>query len=191
MPIPQNIPYVQAIGRISGFLAANDQNNFVKNQGGLLYPLLSRHIDIVGKSIAWRYAIDPTDQDLVDALTYYIALLGKYGQASQSILGQSGGIVITPPTGSQIGIIGVQVGFTIGDINSPMSEGDTTIVLAYANPIINTDTVFRDNTVMQKNLSDRASYTISYTTTSVTIIFNVPVMAGEVYDIQFLRYITN
>ncbi len=190
MPIPQNIPYTQAIGRISGFLAADDQNNFAKNQGGTLIPDLSRLIDIVGKSIAWRYAIDPADQSLVDALTYYIALVGKYSQSADTILGQAGGIIIAP-TGGQVGIVGVQVTFLIGDINSPMAAGDTVLVLTYDNPIINTETVYRDNTVVQKGLTDRFSYNASYTTTSITITFTDPVQPGEEYAINFLRYITS
>jgi hypothetical protein len=188
MPIPINIPYVISIAKIAGFLAGNEQTNFAKNPGGTIMPYLSRHIYIVRKSVEWQYNIDPEADGLQYTTAYLQELIGRYLLIAQGTLGQSGGIVIIPPSGAQFGIVGVQTSFTIGDINSPMSVNDTTIVFSYNNPIFNTDTVFRDNTVMQKNLSDRASYTSTYTSTNLTIVFNVPVMFGETYEINFLRY---
>jgi len=190
MPIPINISYVISIAKIAGFLAANDQNNYARNPGGTIMPYLSRLIYIVRKAVEWQYGIDPTATTLQYTTAYLQELIGRYFQIALSLLSQGGGIVIIPPSGSQFGIVGVQVSFTIGDVNSPMNVGDTTLVLTYNNPILNTDSVYRDNTVIQKNLSDRASYTITYTTTSVTIVFNVPVQLGEAYEINFLRYTT-
>jgi len=191
MALPLNIPNYLEVAKISSFLAANDQNNVAKNQGGTIYPNLSRLIYIVRTAIEWQYGIDTEDLTLIDTGNYLKALIGKYASQAARILGGGGGIFINPPSGSLFGIIGNPIEFTIGNANSPMAVGDTTLVVARNNPIIGTDSVYRDNTVVQRDLSDRASYTVSYTTISVTFVFNVPVVFGEAYQLNFLRYTIN
>jgi len=188
MALPLNIPNYLELAKISQFLAANDQNNFAKNQGGTIYPSLARLIYIVRTSIEWKYQIDNTDTSLIDTGNYLKALIGKYSYFAANIIGGAGGTFINPPSGSQIGIIGVDYSFEIGDVDSPIDAGDTVLVLTYNNPILNTVLVFRDETEMPPNDINVASYSVTYTTTTVTITFTVAVENTQRYRIMFLRY---
>ena len=188
MPIPINIPTIIAYAKIAAFLAADEEANYAKNQGGTIMPSVSRLIYIVRKSVEWQYGIDPTETTLVNTTLYLQALIGRYVQIAQAILGQGGGIFISPSSGSQFGISWETVQFTIGDPSSPMDDGDTVLVLSYNNPIINSEIISVDSAELIKGVSDRASYSIVYTETSITITFTEPVVTSQIYVIRFTRY---
>lgn len=184
LPIPI-LNYLE-LGKISGSLAANDQNNFLKNQGGTIYPDLSRLLYIVRTSVEWANDIDDEDVTLIDTGLYLKALVGKYSTEAQRIMGGAGGIFINPPSGSQIGIVGVDVSYTVP--HAMIANGATVVVLTYDNPVLNTLVITLDQVEMPPNNVNVASYSATYSATSITVTFTIPAVTGQLYRVMFLRY---
>ena len=74
--------------------------------------------------------------------------------------------------------------FRIGDVDSPMIAGDDTLVIVIADAITDSEDVSLDGTLLYVDLNDRISYKITYTSTTVTILFNQGVADGQVYRIK-------
>jgi len=185
MALPFSMPNYIELGKISQFLAANDQNNFAKNQGGTIYPDLARLIYITRTSIEWQYDIDPTAASLYDTGVYLKALIGGYATQAANIIGGAGGIFINPPIDSRVGIVGVDVSYTVPTY---IAEGDTVVELSYDNPILNTLVITLDQVEMPPNNINVASYSAVYTTTKITVTFTIPAVTGQLYRFMFLRY---
>lgn len=185
MALPFSLPNYIELGKISQFLAANDQNNVAKNQGGTIYPDLSRLIYITRTSIEWQYSINPTAASLYDTGVYLKALIGGYATEAANIIGGAGGIFINPPSGSQVGIVGVDVSYTVPNV---IAQGNTVITLSYDNPVFNTLVITLDQVEMPPNNVNVASYSATYSSTGITVTFTIPAITGQLYRFMFLRY---
>jgi hypothetical protein len=191
MPIPIDIENFIEIARISGFLQGDDENNFIKNQGGVFLPKNSRALYIVRKSVEWLYDVDETDERLTDSGVYMKALCGAYALKAQGIIGSAGGIFVNPVTGQNAVIQPLFIQFTIGAIGELMSAGDTVLTLNYTGVIENSESVVIDNADIPRGTDlDRIRYTIAFNTTNFVITFNQAAIDGQLYVIRALRYIT-
>lgn len=88
---------------------------------------------------------------------------------------------------SNINIISLQ--FIVGDPDSLMNAGDTVLVLTYSQLVTSGLDIFKDSVLLPMGLNDRASYTAVFTSTNVTITFNVPVSNGELYMIKLVQFV--
>lgn len=89
--------------------------------------------------------------------------------------GSSGGGVV-----SSIPLI-----FKVGESGSPMSAGDTGLVITVNNAIEDSEFIFLDGNKLTSGQDDRISYTAIYTSTTITINFNQAVSNGQLYDIKY------
>lgn len=81
-------------------------------------------------------------------------------------------------------------GFVIGQGGSPMNPGDTTLTLNFSSlgitGIINDSiNISLDGSVLPRNDNTQISYTISYNSTSVIIIFNQGVQNNQQYIVSY------
>lgn len=79
--------------------------------------------------------------------------------------------------------------FIIGQGGSPMTAGQTVLVLTYPLIINNSVLISKDGTVLPVGLNDRISYTVVYTSTNLTITFNTAVATGELYIISLWQFV--
>lgn len=79
--------------------------------------------------------------------------------------------------------------FIIGDVGSPMTAGQTILVLTYPLIVNNSVLVSKDGTILPIGLNDRISYTAVYTSTNVTLTFNAPVANGELYIVSLWQFV--
>lgn len=187
MPIPISISDYIVYGRIGAFLAANDENNFVKNPGGTISPSLSREIYIVTQALEWKYNYDPTSETLTQIANYLYALVGNYVQSAKMISGYVGGSTfIIPPSGVITNLTWEVVEFTVPDVL--LLEGGRVITIMTLNPIINTETVVRNNVVIYSNFADQVSYSIVYSATQIVITLSEDANASDTFRITFTRY---
>lgn len=170
MPIPVSIPDYIEVGDISQFLAADDQNNFVRYPGGTIMPELSFLIWYVRTGIEWAYEVDPTDTRLTKALFYLKKLIGKYSAQAQRVMGNGVGVIVVPGASGMFTSIREQV--VVGAVDSPLQDGTTVWVLDYPRAIYNTIEVSMDGTELLQGLADRLSYTLTIQATTFTITFN-------------------
>ena len=64
------------------------------------------------------------------------------------------------------------------------------VVLNVPNAMQNSQGVFLDGALLKTNTSLFLSYTVFYTSTTVTITFNQAVSNGQVYQINLLQYVS-
>lgn len=69
--------------------------------------------------------------------------------------------------------------------SAPILDGSTDLVITVNNPVADSEIVVLDNSVLEPNLSDQISYTISYSTTEIIITFNQAVSNGQKYYIKY------
>lgn len=79
----------------------------------------------------------------------------------------------------------VPLQFRIGDDDSPMNAGDTVLVITVDNAINDSELIILDGSTLYRNLDDRISYDIDYTSTEITITFNQGVADRQVYLIKY------
>lgn len=178
---------------ISQYLAANATAKNMMLNGGDTVPSLSRKIYIVRKALAWKYAVDPTDESINDVALYLYAICGRFIIDAKRILGRGqSGQVINPSTGTTVTIETPVIQFTVGDVGSPMIAGDTVLTLTGYEGVINPSVeVFLDGVELPYGVSDRVSYTVSYLPTSneVIITFNQAVSNIQLYRVRFIQLI--
>jgi len=75
--------------------------------------------------------------------------------------------------------------FEIGQVGSPMAEGETELVITVNGAIPDSETVNLDNTPLQPNLTDQISYEAAYTSTEITFTFTQGVINGQKYYIKY------
>lgn len=106
--------YIQ-IGKISQYLAAQDESNKYCFQGGSLTPSLSRLIYIVRTQIQTEFARNSTDQSLNSTALYLYALCGKYAARAKNIINAIAGgvpLIITQPANQSV-VVGNSATFTV------------------------------------------------------------------------------
>lgn len=75
--------------------------------------------------------------------------------------------------------------FTIGQGDSPMNDGDTVLEITVDNPSADSESVILDGPELFRDLTDRVSYGIDYTSTKITITFNQGVINEQTYLIKY------
>jgi hypothetical protein len=160
-------------------------------KGGDQVPSLARKIYLVRKALEWQFNINPNNESLNDVALYLYALCGRYILEAKRILGRGqAGQVINPSTGTTVTVTNPNLQFRIGDPGSLMDAGETVLVLTdYPNIINPSVQVFLDGVALPYGVSDRISYTASYSDDGVTITFNQGVETPQLYWIRFLQLI--
>lgn len=187
MPIPVIIPDYLETGAVAQFLAADDENNFVKNPGGKLDPKDSALINFVRTAIAWAYAIDPTNENLIDAVFYLKALIGKYWSQAYAIIGSGTGIIISPSGNQALNFIREQT--TVAISGGTLNEGDTVWVLSYSNVLGGSVEVLIGESVMPRNDSTTQSYVLTIQASTFTITFSQQLNAGDIVTVTGVQTI--
>ncbi len=188
MPIPFSIPTYIQYGQICGYLAAEDENNFVKNPGSTVTPGLSRLIYDVTTSLQWGYAQSATAISNVQIALYLYELCGKYIQIAARILGQSGGVVIIPG-GGQATFAWYGEQFTVG-AGQPMEAGDTVIVFNFPRFKINSDlpVVWNSAPIYKTGAIDQRTYGIVSDNVTITYTLSEPVNEGDTMRFQGMYF---
>jgi hypothetical protein len=182
MPIPISVADYIEIGKISQFLSADDENNFVENPGGVIAPATSELINFVWTGIDWAYNISSTDATLTASTLYLKALIGGYWGQALKVLGNAGGSTVTPSGSSTLTSFRVQ--FTVPDV---MADGDTVLVLDYSGVQPDSVNVYRNNAYIFRNLSAQFSYVLTIQPSTITITFNEGVSNTDTFVIEGLR----
>lgn len=180
-------------GKISQFLAANELSRNMLLKGGSFSPTqkLPRLLYIVRKSVEWDNARDSSDETLNDTSLYLYALCGKYVNQARTIINNTGGQIVNPSTGNAATIVAVFLQFRIGDVGSPMNDGDTLLTLNYADILTGSLDISLDGVDVPVNDSLQISFVPVYGANSTAITFNVPVSNGQLYQVHALRYVSN
>jgi hypothetical protein len=79
----------------------------------------------------------------------------------------------------------VPLQFTIGQAGSPMTAGQTILIITQPNLIQDSIQVILGGQVMDRNDNAQVSYTVSYGTNNATITFNEGVQATQTYVITY------
>jgi hypothetical protein len=82
-------------------------------------------------------------------------------------------------------LVFVPLQFTIGQPGSPMTAGQTILIINQANIIQDSVNVILSGVVLDRNDSSQISYTLVYGTNNVTITFNQAVSGGQTYVITY------
>lgn len=188
MPIAVNIPQYIQFGEAAQFLAADDNANFVKFPGGTLNPNLPQLLHFVRSKIEYAYSVDPTNESLTDAGTYFRTLIGMYWAQAVKVFGGGTGIVITPGTSANYNWIEVQT--TVGAAGAqPLGQGDTVYVLTYSGVIPNSVKVFVNTQKIPLSDSTTLSYTLAVAATTFTITFNQGVNETDIIDVTAVQLV--
>ena len=167
---------------IASVLAGNDISK------GSLYgqridPLLDQKIYATYFVIKKIYDLNPNYTGITAACLYLWELMGKYGIQAQSYT--NGGGVISGITGGGL-LTFESLAFTVGV--AEMNDGDTVLIITANNYLSNSLSINLDGGAdLQPNLSDQFSYTLTYTTTNITITFNQGVTNGQKYYITYAK----
>lgn len=148
---------------------------------------LPAQLDFASSVLEWTYQDDPTNTYLKLMRNYTLMLCGQYIVEATSSIG-TGGIVITPTNSVPIGFIGYRIDFTVGDVDSPMTAGDSVLVINQAGFIRKT-VMFQPSGINltiddEPNVNEVLS--IIYTDTNVTITLSQAVQNGERYIVTGL-----
>jgi hypothetical protein len=82
-------------------------------------------------------------------------------------------------------IVFVPLQFTIGQAGSPMTVGQTVLIITQPNIIQDSVNVFLNQGLLDRDDDTQVSYSLSYGTGNITITFNQAVSANQVYIITY------
>lgn len=176
-------------GKISQYLCANDVAKRSVFSNGSLDTEWPLKLNIVWESLENVLDKDPTNEYIVATKNFLYSLCGKWLLEASTIVGNSGGQVIEPPTGLSSIIVAIREQFTVGAIGALMAAGDTVLTLNYANVLVRSVSVEKDTVPIPIGLNNQQSYTVVYNPNDIVITFNEPVQDGQLFVIRGLRYI--
>jgi len=191
------LPYIPIqdsinIARISQYLASNERARQDAFGGGFLNINIPALIRVARESLEWAYGRNPSDTSLIPISNYLYSLCDRWANTARTILNTvtSGGTIINPSTGLVSTIIALQFQFTVGQTGSLMNAGQTTLTLAYANVMRNSEEVVYNGTPLYIGKTDAISYTITYNANDVVILFNQGVQDNDTISVKILQYAT-
>jgi hypothetical protein len=79
------------------------------------------------------------------------------------------------------GLTFVPFQFTIGQSGSPMTAGESQFIITQTNILEDSINVILDGVVLDRNDDSQVSYTLSYSSGSVTITLNEACQTGQTY----------
>jgi hypothetical protein len=82
-------------------------------------------------------------------------------------------------------LVFVPLQFTIGQAGSPMTVGQTVLIITQPNIIQDSVNVFLNQGLLDRDDDTQVSYSLSYGTGNITITFNQAVSASQVYIITY------
>ncbi len=150
-----------------------------------------RNIQLYMERKALEYGNEQSLDGLQGASNYVYSLLGAELQKANEILqsGSGGGIIVNPSTGVST-LIFYEDDFTIGNVDAPLLEGETSFTINIGSGrIFSTASMILtlDQSVLPKSDPDRLSYTPIYDSVTglITITFNQAVVNSQLYTVQF------
>lgn len=185
------ISQILQISNICVYLAADDEAQGNVFRGSYERPGLSRLIYLITQGVNWLNNYNPSDTTLYGKAMYLFSLCMPFVGRALQIIGSGGsGTIVNPATGVISTIVSKTVEFKVGDSGSLLNAGDTSLVLNYTSILNASVSVVVDGVPLPITQSDRLSFTPIYSTSSVTLNFNAGAIAGQVYVIMFLQYVT-
>lgn len=177
-------------GKISQFLAADKISKNMLFKGGDKAPNLSWLIELVRKSIEWKNSIDSTDESINDTSLYLYDLCGRYIREAKIILNAGAtGTIINPSTGNQVTIATPSYQFKVSEIGALMTAGETNLTITLSGIVNPSAEITLDGVEVPYGRSDVFSYTATYSSTNVIIIFNNPVVDGQLFMIHLVQLV--
>lgn len=178
------------IARICQYLASDGNSQKLLFQGGGNRPNQSALLFITRETVQWQYDLDPTDSDLPKMTNYMYSLCNPYVAAAQAIIDSgSTGSIVNPSTGNLVTIATPFVQFRIGDVGAPMIAGETDLTLNYAGVVNPSIEITLDGTELPYGDNTQISYTVTYNTNNVVIVFNQGVQTDQLYMIHMVQLV--
>jgi hypothetical protein len=103
-----------------------------------------------------------------------------YNSVNFGFLGGSGG---GSGPGSSVSFAKEQ--FEVGQVGSPMVQGDTVLTITVSNGVSGSELVFLGSDLLQPDLTEEISYSVTYSATEIVITFTQGVVDGQKYMIQY------
>lgn len=163
------------IASISEYLSAVDIKSKGLFGGGVPIDLPDK-IYKIRKSIAYWYALDPTDTTLVSTSNYLLALCGLYGLEAQGIVTSAGTIATVSSSSSTIPL---PLQFIVAASGNSLNNGDTGAVLT---SFIGYNLLFARGGVAQSTVVTEPSY-YSWSRTTGILTVSPAVSTGELIQI--------
>ena len=176
-------------GKISQYLCANDIAKRSVFSNGSLDTQWPLKLNIVWESLENTMDKDPTNEYIIATKNFLYSLCGKWLLEASTIVGNSGGEVIEPPTGLSSIIVAIREQFTVGDVGALMVQGQTVLTLNYADVLVRSVSVEKDTVPLPVGLNNQQSFSVAYNPTNIVITFNEAVQDGQLFVIRGLRYI--
>lgn len=176
------------VGFLSAVFGDRDKNKNKLFRGGTKAPDKNYFMLMQMESalLQWYNTNFPTNTDISTVANYVLGLEGNYLGEALSALGNAGGIVVNPTTGSPINLAQFRYDFTIGDSGSLMTAGDTSLTinlsgvfLAQFQPSGINETIGDDSQASLNGIIYNAAY--------VRFNLNQAVVDGERYIVWGLR----
>lgn len=176
-------------GKISQYLSANDIAKGTVFRNGSVDPLLPEKLNIVWSSLEHLVDTDPTNDGITETKNFLFSLCGKWALQASTILGNSGGQTIEPPSGLSSVVVGIRLQFVIGDVGAAMIAGETVLTLTYDDILLNTISIDKDSVPLPIGLNNQQSFTVVYNPNNAVITFNEPVATNQLFVVRGLRYV--
>lgn len=189
-----NYPYatIVNIAYCSAIFADRDISRYRKYRGGTFRTpdiYLPFKLVLEAQLLEWRNNNFPNDSALDIQANYVLGLCGQYLAEALRAMGNAGGIVINPTSGSPINIEGYREDFIVGTAGSLMDDGDTSYTIPLSGFIRKTVHFVYSGSDGTLGVDTGGAYVtnITYGGTYVKIDLNQPVRNGEIYEIWGLR----
>lgn len=176
-------------GKISQYLSANDIAKGTIFRNGSLDPLLPEKLNMVWGSLEHLVDTDPTNDGITETKNFLFSLCGKWALEASTVVGNSGGQTIEPPSGLSSVIVSIYLQFTVGDVGADMVVGETELTITYDDIMLNSISVMKDTVPLPVGLNNQQSFTVDYNPTNAVITFNEAVQDGQLFVIRGLRYV--
>lgn len=176
--------------RVCQYLAADGYAKRLLFQGSDNRAQQAALLFMTRKVINWQNNLDPSNVDLPKMANYMYSLCNPYVREAQRIIdvGSTGNIV-NPSTGNNVTIETPFVQFRVGDPGSPMTAGQTTLILNYSGVVNPSVEITVDGVEMPYGEDESQSYTATYNPTNVEIVFLEGVIGGQLFIIHMVRLV--
>lgn len=178
------------ISEICQYLSADGNSKNLLFKGDTTRPNQSRLIYMVREAVQWLFDRDPTNTALPKQSNYLYSLCNPYVAEAQRIInaGTSGNIV-NPSTGNLVTIATPTFQFKVGEMGALMFPPETNLVILLSGIVSASVEITLDGVELPYGRNDVLSYTVNYTPTAITIVFNQGVVNGQLYFIRMVQLV--
>jgi len=176
-------------GKISQYLASDAMEKYKSFRGGNIDPQLPNKLNIVWTSLEHLIDTDPTNSGITETKNFLFSLCGFWALQASTIVGNSGGQIIEPPSGLSSVIVAIYLQFTVGEVGAAMTAGETELTITYDDILLNSISVMKDTVPLPIGLNNQQSFTVEYNPNNAIITFNEAVQDAQMFVVRGLRYV--